>query len=1366
MKMIEISRIKQKVRIKKNKDFKFMLAMGLALTLGFGLAVIGCSEEDAPPTGPLAVGPTTETEDPITIDPDKPTVKISTDMTEVVNLFKTFAHDVTISASEGMEEDIILSLTLDSGSSTGDEDDYSWSGLNGEGQVVIEKGSKEKKITIEAFGNDKIKKTLVFNFAFEEPETGYSRKYEMDIPQLTFTLDPLFVPDPPPVPDPMDKTPTPTPTPTPPLVQPIAVQPTERSGLLGGSFEYKFLRGDSSEAVTIQLAVTRNAGSTLDSSGYSIDPAPNAGGIAALTFPIGTRAVTLTVTSSFNFDPAGNLDNFPSDLGDKSLVLDLRVTNDGFNLVNPQITANMKLDFEAILKGIDFSYYADPFVATGRSIKTKKGSEVAGSHDVRAHPGAAWPFGGIQMTPSNGMTSETQSGVSTDNRVSLPGTARRMYVYVPAYKGQIQAFGTSFVTGPGCQLGFDAPFMVYSGEKTAFLETSSPLQNIIHPYPIGNGAYTQRQHKNDLDYEYAEPGYYRVAYRSGTIDNTKVRAEMTVTQRTGIGKFEFHSEANKATIYLTTYTGSQRVWGPSEAGTYTRNSAANAVGLKTVSGVFCGNRTKNHIWHVFVFDRPFTLTTENNDPAKEARLIFDLSSGSKTVNMKVGKSDIGYDGAYNNILAENSVTTSGGEQEINWDFNGYRKAAYAKWNQLLSRLAVLDGGKNHRLEEKRIFYSMMYQTLLHPNIHNDTDGRYMGFDEDVHNLSDHKVGETPDGDPIYQKAQYQNYSGWDTYRGQMQILTLVDKQAASDMGQSLVNNAVQAGCTTVGKSAIDPKFAAIAESSCGKGIFTRWGYSNHETNVMNGEPGSILVGSLYGLGAHRLDAAEAFKRMLYGGIGTVIGDKRGFSPGISGNLHGEDRNKGQRDFFNPSSLPATNSNPKLLCPACGNNAFGPMSDYHEYAAADFTKAQFLNLAVQNGHQDAIEEVIRGFDAYDTGSDSEDDWSLKSDGNNKSAEDVYKEIMNLVGESWKKIYIPYTSQSATYTGGTHDLPRAGNKGSAAGVFKDVYHTARWREGEFDHYLFMVPFDIKGLFKKFGFESTADSDGRVSNTSMVNALHKFIHNNGASGNHYNSGEGGHFMNMGNQPSYVTPWALNGTGLPHYTQFTIRKIHNEMYDDRVNHGMAGNDDLGSLSAQYVWGAIGLYSSHYGTGVLHVVSPRFKRTIISTNQYGERKVLIDSRAEADTSGVNSSLFSNQYYIIKSMTLNNVDGVSPYDKTYIRYQKDIVDKSRGDKKGVLLKFTLTKHASGDLNSINTGDYNAIKGDTSYTWGRLPGSLPPSGSGGLDVSDYGISSHKIVDGDANDDNDVYVPVKAWPDPTITSGDNDSFGDFSYNHEYY
>ena len=116
--------------------------------------------------------------------------------------------------------------------------------------------------------------------------------------------------------------------------------------------------------------------------------------------------------------------------------------------------------------------------------------------------------------------------------------------------------------------------------------------------------------------------------------------------------------------------------------------------------------------------------------------------------------------------------------------------------------------------------------LLHPSIFSDVNGEYLGFDEHLH----HARGRT----------QYANYSGWDIYRCQVQLITMLMPKVGSDMAQSLVADAEQGG-----------------------GL-PRWSVANSEAGSMVGDPSDLILASIYAFGGRDFDTSTALKAMLRG----------------------------------------------------------------------------------------------------------------------------------------------------------------------------------------------------------------------------------------------------------------------------------------------------------------------------------------------------------------------------------------------------------------------------------------------------------------------------------------------------------------------
>jgi predicted alpha-1,2-mannosidase len=160
----------------------------------------------------------------------------------------------------------------------------------------------------------------------------------------------------------------------------------------------------------------------------------------------------------------------------------------------------------------------------------------------------------------------------------------------------------------------------------------------------------------------------------------------------------------------------------------------------------------------------------------------------------------------------------------------------------------------------------------------------------------------------------------------------------------------------------------------------------------------------------------------------------------------------------------------------------------------------------------------------------------------------------------------------------DQPRA-----ADGSWLDGFGPARHRyfqEGSPWMYTGMVPFNLAGL--------TAAKGGPTAMASYLGSVLRSY--TGAAG----------YANMANQPSIELPWEYDYIGQPDKTQATVRLIQDELWSDSPTGldgtGRAGgNDDLGTMSAWFVWSALGLYPMTPGTSTLALGSPLFPRAVIT---------------------------------------------------------------------------------------------------------------------------------------------------------------------------
>ena len=171
--------------------------------------------------------------------------------------------------------------------------------------------------------------------------------------------------------------------------------------------------------------------------------------------------------------------------------------------------------------------------------------------------------------------------------------------------------------------------------------------------------------------------------------------------------------------------------------------------------------------------------------------------------------------------------------------------------------------------------------------------------------------------------------------------------------------------------------------------------------------------------------------------------------------------------------------------------------------------------------------------------------------------------------------------------------------ANGSFPRRYDNLRgagFVEGNSVQYTWMVPHDPTGLFAAIG--------GRARATSRLDRFLRKL-NGGAGATHAD-----HAL-LGNEPNLNVPWLYNWTGRPFKTQATVRRALLGLYDTSPS-GYPGNDDLGTLSSWYVWGALGLYPEVPGTGVLAIGSPLFRRSTVRLA--GGRKLRIAASAPRRT--------------------------------------------------------------------------------------------------------------------------------------------------------
>lgn len=721
----------------------------------------------------------------------------------------------------------------------------------------------------------------------------------------------------------------------------------------------------------------------------------------------------------------------------------------------------------------DPAAYVDPLIGTANGGNT--------------FPGAVVPFGMVGFSP--------EVPLEDTRRGAAPGG----YQYDAR---RIRGFALTHLSGTGCRgASGDVPFMPVARPVTV-----SPSADTT------DRAYAARfVHANET----AEPGYYQVRFSNG------VNVELSATARTGAARFSYPA-GDTASLLIRT---SDSEVGSSDAHV-TIDPAARTVTGSVTSGNFCGyihlvdRRSYYTLYFVLELDRPLkswgtwhdgTLmpgdTTASGGTTYGERGVPPRGLGSGAWVTFLGVGDEG-DGGSGGNGAGGATSPVGGaasaaqapfvvhvrvgvsyvsvaaaranleaEQPAATPFDTVRARARTSWQQALGRVRVAGGTEAQRT----MFYTALYHALLHPNLFSDADGRYMGFDGQIHRL---EQGQT---------AQYANFSGWDVYRSQLQLVTLLEPRVASDIAQSLLNQARQNG-----------------------GEWDRWTHVTGATHVMEGDASAPAIAGIVAFGGTAFDVKDAYASLKHAAMVPTAAD----SSDVGCPVECPGQRPSLDDWLTLHFIPAK------------SNAWGGAGETLEDAGADYALAQLAAFLGDSAGAASFEQRSR---------------------------------------YWRNLYNPDAPgggwvQNRNADGSWPDLDPASSHGFA--------------EGSAAQYTWMVPFDAQGLFHLMGGDSIA-----------VARLDAFFHS--PDGSWALTGLGGMHAEMNNEPSTGAPWMYSFAGRQDRTQATVRAVLNHLWHDRPD-GIPGNDDLGAMSAWYVWSALGLYPAIPGSARLMLTAPLFARAEI----------------------------------------------------------------------------------------------------------------------------------------------------------------------------
>lgn len=458
--------------------------------------------------------------------------------------------------------------------------------------------------------------------------------------------------------------------------------------------------------------------------------------------------------------------------------------------------------------GYPLSSYVNPFV--GASTNT----ELAGaSHGLgKTFPGATAPFGMVQVSPNTITGGDNGPGYSYEHTT-------------------IEGFAFTQMSGIG-----------WYGDLGNFLvmPTIGDLHTFAGTEDKPEEGYRSRYDKST---EKASAGYYSVF-----LSDYKIQAEATALPHSGMLRFTF-PESKEARIQVDL---ARRVGGTSTLQsvevvddhtikgwmqcTPDGGGWGNGDGKADYTVYFYAQFSKPFSGHgVWSADIPDDWGRKREDVCSERyreairqsaihpsvsafegkHLGFYANFETKPDEVILLKSGISYTSLKN--AAENLAA-----EMKDFDFDRTHAECVRLWNDELAKVSV-EGGTD---EEKRVFYTALYHTLIDPRLCSDINGEYTGADKKIH-----QTGK-------FRKRTI--FSGWDVFRSQMPLQTIINPEMVNDLVNSLVE---------------------IADQS-GNEYLERWELLNAYSGCMVGNPAISVLCDAYRKGIRDYDVEKAYRYAL------------------------------------------------------------------------------------------------------------------------------------------------------------------------------------------------------------------------------------------------------------------------------------------------------------------------------------------------------------------------------------------------------------------------------------------------------------------------------------------------------------------------
>ena len=357
-------------------------------------------------------------------------------------------------------------------------------------------------------------------------------------------------------------------------------------------------------------------------------------------------------------------------------------------------------------------------------------------------PGAAYPFGMVQLSPDTGLDGwDWCSG----------------YHYSDS---SIIGFSHTHLSGTGRSDLMDIMLMPTTGDIKLQAGTKEDPDS---------GYRSRFSHEE----EWASPGYYKV-----NLKDYNITVELTTSPRCGFHKYTFpQSKESHIIIDLSHHYAKDSVIFTSLnlVDSCTITGQRNTKGWGEPGEKYWSNQ---QIFYAIRISKPFDsaklalddqFTKNKTAQGKNIKAILNFETNqNETIFVKVGISAVSIDNALQNLT----------EEIPEWNFDTILNENQSAWKEKLGKV-IIDAPE----KTKTIFYTALYHSFLAPYLYNDINGEYLGFDKKV-----------------YKALNFNNYtvlSLWDTFRAENPLLTLLTPEITSNLIQSMLMQYEQYGLLPV-----------------------------------------------------------------------------------------------------------------------------------------------------------------------------------------------------------------------------------------------------------------------------------------------------------------------------------------------------------------------------------------------------------------------------------------------------------------------------------------------------------------------------------------------------------------------------------------